>query len=180
MRYKDNVLVKDPRLWFLDMPAHARGIGNFLGARSIHEVTRHRGGGLECSYSWIGGVAKSGYDSSDICPECRTPRYALVLGKLKPQRVFFYFGAAQAIEALHKHPTFRAKWKKIWTFNLMHIDRGSPNAARLQEATNTEALAADNGLYISMAEGFQTHDSKKKSVTCDSPLLVGVFLPCLM
>ena len=67
----------------LDMPANVRGIGKFPGSRSIHEVTRHRCGGLECSYSWIGAVAKSDYDSSDICPECGTPRYVLVRGRLK-------------------------------------------------------------------------------------------------
>jgi hypothetical protein len=41
----------------LDMPADVRGIGKLLGALSIHEVTRYRCGGLECSYSWIGPVS---------------------------------------------------------------------------------------------------------------------------
>ena len=57
--------------------------------------------------------------------------------------------------------------------------RGSLDASRLQEAINGEALAADNGLYISMADGFQTHDSKTQPVTDDYPALVGVLLPFL-
>lgn len=148
----------------LDMPIDVRGLGRFLGSRSIHEVTRHRCGNPECCYAWIGAVAKCDYHSSDVCPDCGTPRYVVVRGVLKPQRVFFYFGAAQAIEALHRHPTFRANWKKNLDIS-MNAYRKSPDAARLQQATNGEALAADNGLYISMADGFQTHDSKTQSVT---------------
>jgi hypothetical protein len=72
---------------------------------------------------------------------------------LKLQRTYFHFGAAQAIEALHRHPTFRAKWKKKLDIS-MNAYRGSPYATRLQEATNGEGFAADNGLDISIADGF--------------------------
>jgi hypothetical protein len=45
--------------------------------------------------------------------------------------------------------------------------RSSPDSQRLNEATHGEALAANNGLYISMADGFQSHDSKTQSITGD-------------
>ena len=45
--------------------------------------------------------------------------------------------------------------------------RSSPDSQRLNEATHGEALAANNGLYISMADGFQSHNSKTQSITGD-------------
>jgi hypothetical protein len=93
----------------------------------------------------------------------------------------YYFGAAQAIEALHRHPTFRAKRKKDLNIS-MNAYRRNLDAARLQEAINGEALVADNGLYISMADGFQTHDFKTQSVTSDCLLLLPslvVLLTCV-
>ncbi len=72
------------------MPADVRGIGRY-----INDVTRHRCGDSTYSYIWIGPVAEAGYDSSDLCPYCGTPRYVLVRERLKPQRLFNYFGAAK-------------------------------------------------------------------------------------
>jgi hypothetical protein len=43
--------------------------------------------------------------------------------------------------------------------------RSSPDATRLNVATGNQALAAENGLYISMADGFQSHLSSTKSIT---------------
>jgi len=43
--------------------------------------------------------------------------------------------------------------------------RSTPDAERLDNATDGEALAENNGLYISMADGFQSHDSKTQSIT---------------
>ena len=43
--------------------------------------------------------------------------------------------------------------------------RSSPDAERLNVATQGEALAEMNGLYISMADGFQSHNSKTQSIT---------------
>jgi hypothetical protein len=162
----------------LNIPIDVRGIGRFLGARSIDEVTRHRCGNIECSYSWIGAVRKSDHDSFDVCPDRGTPRYVLVRGILKPQRVFYYFGAAQAIEALHRHPTLRANWKKNSDISL-HAYRESPDAARLNEATRGESLAVTNGLYISMVDGLRTHNSKTQNVTDNCPLLLMLLLPML-
>ncbi len=51
----------------LDMPSDVRGIGRFLGARSINDVTRHRCGDSDCYFAWIGAVAKADYDSSNVC-----------------------------------------------------------------------------------------------------------------
>jgi len=161
-----------------NIPTDVRGIGRFLGARSIDEVTRHRCGNIECSYSWIGAVRKSDHDSFDVCPDRGTPRYVLVRGILKPQRVFYYFGATQAIEALHRHPTLRANWKKNSDISL-HAYRESPDAARLNEATHGEALAVDNNLYIATADGFQMYNSKTQSVTGDGPVLLMLLLPML-
>ncbi len=64
----------------------------------------------------------------------------------------------------------------------MNAYRRNLDAARLQEAINGEALVADNGLYISMADGFQTHDFKTQSVTSDCLLLLPslvVLLTCV-
>ena len=90
------------------MPSDVRGISRFLGARKIEEVTRHLCGNQECSHAWIGAVSPSEFDSRDACPDCGTPRYVREGAKLKPKRKFYYFGAAQAIEALHRHPVFRS------------------------------------------------------------------------
>ena len=95
-----------------EMPTDVRSIGRFLGARTLQEVTRHRCGNDECSYAWIGEVHFTKFDVYDCCLDCGTPRYKRKKGALVPQRVFFYFGAARAIEALHNHPVFRANWKK--------------------------------------------------------------------
>ena len=160
------------------MHGDVRAISRFLGARTVAEVTRHLCGNTACSYAWIGAVSPSEFDSTEVCPDCGTPRYSRQGAQLKPQRKFYYFGAAQAIEALHRHPTFRANWKKNSDISL-NAYRESPDAARLNEATNGEALAVDNGLYISMADGFQTHNSKTQSITGDCPLLSMFLLPML-
>ena len=76
---------------------------------------------------------------------------------------------------MHRNPTFRSKWKKDLDISL-NAYRKSPDAVRLQEATNGEALAVDNGLYISMADGFQTHESKTQSVTGDCLLLISTLV----
>ena len=104
------------------------------------------------------------FDSSEVCPDCGTPRYLREGAHLKPHRKFYYFGAAQAIEALPRHPVFRKNWKYNMDISL-NAYRSSPDAERLDRATFGEALAPDNGLYISMADGFQSHKSKTQSIT---------------
>ena len=99
-----------------------------------------------------------------MCPDCGTPRYKRVGSILKPQRVFYYFGAKHVVESLHRNHVFRAKWKKNIDITL-NAYRSSPDAYRLGEATYGEALAEGNGLYISMADGFQSHNSKTQSIT---------------
>ena len=47
----------------------------------------------------------------------------------------------------------------------MNEYRCSKDAQRLNAATRGEALAHMNGLYISMADGFQSHNSKTQSIT---------------
>ena len=95
-----------------NMPTDVRAIRRFFGARDLKEVTRHRCGGDGCSYAWIGEIDECNYDI-DVCPECGHPRYVSDRGNLRPQRVLYYFGAVQAIEALHMHPIFKAEWKQI-------------------------------------------------------------------
>ncbi len=65
-----------------NMPTYVRAIGRFLGARSLQEVTRHRCGGDDCSYAWIGVIDECQYDFNDVCLECGYPRYVLDRGKL--------------------------------------------------------------------------------------------------
>ena len=48
----------------------------------------------------------------------------------------------------------------------MNQYRSSKYAQRLNDATQGEALGEFNGLYISMADGFQSHKSKTQSITC--------------
>ena len=57
-----------------DMPTDVRAIGRFLGARSLQEVTRHRCGGDECSYAWIGAADECNFNLNDVCPECGHPK----------------------------------------------------------------------------------------------------------
>jgi hypothetical protein len=147
-----------------DMPTDVRAIGRFLGCRSLQDVSRHRCAGEHCSYAWIGAVDERDFDSNDVCPECGEARYVLDCGKLKPRRVFFYFGAAKAIEALHRHLVFKANWKKNIDISLNSF-RSSPDAERLNLATGNQALAEENGLYVSMADGFQSHLSSTQSIT---------------
>ena len=93
------------------------------------------------------------------------PRYVLDRGNLRPRRVFYYFGAVQAIDALHWHPIFKAEWRQNIDISL-NASRSSPDAARLNVATGNQALlAVENGLYISMADAFQLHLSSTKSIT---------------
>ena len=148
----------------VDMPTHVRAIAKCLGARTLEEVTRHRCGNDSCSYAWPGAVHRNEYDNNDQCPECGTPRYIRKGGITKPRRVFYYFGASQAIEALHRNPVFKANWKKNMDISI-NAYRSSPDAQRLNGATHGEALAESNGLYISMADGFQSHNSKTQSIT---------------
>ena len=148
-----------------DMPTDVRSISRYLGARTLAEVTRHRCGNDACSYAWIGAVSPSNFNAEDKCPECAHPRYKKVgEALLRPQRVFYYFGAANAVEALHRHPTFQENWKVNMDVTI-NAFQSSHDGKRLNDATFGEALAADNGLYISMADGFQSHDSKTQSIT---------------
>ena len=152
------------------MPTDIRSIGSYLGARTLNDVVRHRCGNDDCSYAWIGIVNMSVADYTECCPNCGTTRYEKVGGKYNPRRCFYYFGAAQAIEGLHRHHVFRKYWKKNLDVSL-NAYRSSPDAKRLDKATGGEALAAHNGLYVSMADGFQSHNSKTQSIT-------GNYHPC--
>ena len=88
-----------------EMPTDIRSISRHLGARTLAEVTRHRCGNDACYYAWIGAVSPTNYNVEDICQECATPRYKTVgEGILKPQRLLYYFGSANVVEALHWHP----------------------------------------------------------------------------
>ena len=147
-----------------NMPTDIRSIARFLGARTLDDGVRHIFGNKDCSYAWIGTVNMSGVDFTECCPDCGTTRYKDVGGKYKPRRRFYYFGAAQAIEGLHRHPVFRKYWKNNLDVSL-NAYRSSPDAKRLDKATGGEALAAHNGLYVSMADGFQSHNSKTQSIT---------------
>jgi hypothetical protein len=62
------------------------------------------------------------------------------------------------------HPLFKAKWKENMDMSL-NAYRISPDAERLNAATGNQALASENGLYISMADGFQSHISSTHSIT---------------
>ena len=146
------------------MPGDVWAISRYLGARTVGEVTRHLCGNKEYSYARIGTVSPSEFDSTDVCLACGIPRYSREGAKLKPNRKFYYFGAAQAIEALHRHPIFRANWKTNVDISI-NAYRSSPDADRLDRAAVGEELAPSNGLYISMADGFQSHKSKTRSIT---------------
>ena len=91
-----------------DMPTDVRGIARYLGARRIEDITRHLCGNTECSYAWVGAKTPDKFNPDDTCPDCGTPRYKRVGAKLKPRRVFYYFGATCAVEALHRNPVFQA------------------------------------------------------------------------
>ena len=134
-----------------DMPIDVRGIARYLGARTMAEIRRHRCGNTECSYAWVGAVASSNFNPEDMCPDCGTPRYKRVGSILKPQRVFYYFGAKQVVESLHKNPVFKANWKKNMDITL-NAYRSSPDAYRLGEATYGEALAEHNGRRVSIPQ----------------------------
>jgi len=57
------------------MLGDVRVISRYLGARTVAVVTRHLCGNTECSYAWIGAMSPSEFDSTDVCPDCGTPRY---------------------------------------------------------------------------------------------------------
>jgi hypothetical protein len=160
-----------------DMPSDVRGIARYLGARTIEDVRRHRYGNSECSYAWISAVAPYQYNPKDMCPDCGTPRYKREGSVLKPQRVFYYFGARNFVEALHRNPIFRTNRKKIMNITI-NAYRSSPDAHRLDQATYGEVISERNGLYISMADGFQSHNSKTQSITGGSA--IGNFYACLL
>jgi len=147
-----------------DMPIDVRGMARYLGARTIEDVRRHRCGNSKCYYAWIGAVAPYQYNPEDMCPDCGTPRYKRVGSVLKPHCVFYYFGARNVVEALHRNPIFKANRKKNMDITI-NAYRSSPDAHMLDQATYGEAVAERNGLYISMADGFQSHNSKTQSIT---------------
>ncbi len=98
-------LRKDPAAFGTkNMPIDVHTIGRFLGVWSLQEVTRHRCGGDEYFYAWIGVIDEWQDEFNDVCRDCGHPRYVLDRGKLRPRRVFYYFGAANDIEALYRHP----------------------------------------------------------------------------
>jgi hypothetical protein len=79
------------------------------------------------------------------------------------------------VEALHRNPIFKANWKKHLDITL-NVYRSSPDARMLDQATYGEAVAERNGLYISMAAGFQSHNSKTQFITCGT--VIGEFYAC--
>jgi hypothetical protein len=124
-------LRKDAAVFVADnMPTDIRNIGKFLGSRTVEEITRHRCGRDDCSYARSGVVHPRDYDYNDRCPDCNSTRYIRKGEKFVPQRVFFYFGAARAIEAPHRHPVFKANWTKNMDIYL-NAYRRSPHAIRL-------------------------------------------------
>ncbi len=88
---------------------------------------------------------------------------------------FFIFGARNVVEALHRNSIFITNWKNNLDITL-NAYRSSPDAHRLDQAAYGEAVAERNGLYISMADGFQSHNSKTQSITCRS--VIGNFYAC--
>jgi len=160
-----------------NMPTDIRSIAKFLGARTLQVVTRHCCINDGCSYAWIGSVHPKDFDSNDVCLDCNSPKYIRKGGKVIPRRVFFYVRATSAIEALHRHPVFRAHWKKI--DHSLNAYRISSDDMRLNVATQGEALAEMNGLYISMADVFHWHKSSTQSITSTPHSLLASLFPCL-
>ena len=70
---------------------------------------------------------------------------------------------------------FRAKWKENMDITRIAY-RSSPDAHELDQATYGEVVAERNKLYISMADGFQSHNSKAQSITRGS--VIGHFYAC--
>jgi hypothetical protein len=110
-------------------------------------------------------VDPSKFDANECCPDCGTLRYIRKGGILEPMRCYYYFGEIKMIEALHMHLVFRENGKKRIDLS-MNDYKCSPNAQRLNDATEGQALAEMNELYIYMAGGFQSPKSKTKSITC--------------
>jgi hypothetical protein len=129
-----------------DMPTNIRSIGKFLGSRTLSEVIRHRCGNDECSHAWIGSVDSFLFDSNDCYSDCGNARYTRKGRKLVPRRIFYYFGAIQAIEGLHRHHVFRENRKKNMDLCSMNDYNFFKDALRLNAATRGEALGDMNGL----------------------------------
>jgi hypothetical protein len=142
-----------------DLPNDVRAIGRYLGARTLSEITRHRFGNDDCSFAWIGPVRYSDFNSQDACLDCGTSRYKITSAHLlEPRSTFYYFGATNALQALHRNLVMQTNWK-IGLDDTLNAYRNSPDAERLDRATFGKALTPENGLYISMANGFQSHKS---------------------
>ncbi len=105
------------------------------------------------------------YDANNWSPDSGTPRYTRKGGILVPMRVFYDFGTLKAIEAMHRHHVFREHCKKNIDLSIDDY-RFSKNVQRLNAAMRGEALADMNGCYIYMADGFQSHKLKTKSIIC--------------
>ena len=125
----------------------------------MQEVTRHRCNNDECSIACSCAVDPYDFDINDRCPECGTKGYKRESRKIKPRRVFYYFGAANALETLPRNSVFKANRKNNIDITKNEY-RSSPDAKRLGKSTDGKALAENSGLHISMANGFQSHNSK--------------------
>jgi len=104
-----------------DMPTDVRGIGKFVGARSVSDVTRHRCGGNDCSYAWIGAVEERDYDRNEVCPECGHPRYIIDRGS-SSRNVCFITSEQVLSLRLCTYTLFSYRnGNKTWTLLLMDI-----------------------------------------------------------
>jgi hypothetical protein len=72
--------------------------------------------------------------------------------------------AENALEYLHRNPMMKANWK-VGLDVTINAYRSSLDAKRLDSATFGDTLAPENGLYISMVDGFQSHNSSTQSIT---------------
>ena len=60
--------------------------------------------------------------------------------KYSPDGSFYYFGAVNAIEALHRNPVFKADWKKNNVDITKSRYRSGPDSKRLYKSTGGKPL----------------------------------------
>ena len=153
-----------------ELPGDIRGIRAMLSCRSLRDVERHRCMTPGCCYSWLGSVDPKLYNANDKCPDCHKSRYEVVKGKLAPTAVWYYFGIPQAIAQMFREPVFVKAWKQNMDMTINAFQKRA-EAERLNAATNGEALADANGLYILYADGFQAHQDDRHNITGERDLL---------
>ena len=146
------------------LPTDMRQLRKKLGSGNLQDVIRHRCMKAGCCFSWIGAVDTRSYNENDRCPDCDTKRYKRVSGKLVPCGVWYYFGISVAIAEMFRDPVFVAAWKKGMDATV-NAFQNSKEAARLNNATDGEALARNNRVYSLHCDGFQARNDNRHNVT---------------